>query len=494
MNTVQQNNTNNTNNSGFHYYQPEEQLSKRSDSTTCVYSTLLITQDSNFRKQLEQKFNFYNYKLDSVSDLTLASTLIKKFSYECIILTEIKELKTHLVFISEVKRQNPKTQILICTEYKNINFIHELLLKGADDFILKDSLSDLDFVLNRVKMLCHHFQCIEQLDISKNFLGKSQSSKKILEQIKKLKGSFANVLITGESGTGKEVIAKAIHDLEQNAERPFVVINCGAISDELFESEMFGHIKGSFTNAYQNKKGLVEIANQGDLFLDEVADLSLANQVKLLRFLESGEFKAVGSNQVQYSKTRVIAATNKNLEDLVKTGKFREDLYYRLNVVRINTIPLRERVEDIVVLAKHFLDNISDKQFRIDSMALNLIKKQKLLGNARELRNIIERLYLNAKSSGRTEIELVDVIKVMNLDSTLEDNKQSHDSLDINELTLKDFLEKKEKEYICRALLETDYNIEEAARLSSVSRSSFYEYMKKHKIDGTRKKRNPIYF
>jgi Nif-specific regulatory protein len=241
-------------------------------------------------------------------------------------------------------------------------------------------------------------------------IGDSKKMNDLLETINSIADSEATVLIEGESGTGKELVAKAIHAHSRRSEKPFIPIFCGSLSESLLESELFGHKKGAFTGATENKPGLFEDAHGGSLFLDEIGEISAAMQVKLLRVLQEGETKRVGDNRIQRIDVRIIAATNKNMSKLVNSGEFREDLYYRLNVIKMTMPPLRERKEDIPLLARHFLKIYSEKNKKylkgIDAKAKQHLVRHKWPGNIRELENTIERAVIMAKDQYIKEADL----------------------------------------------------------------------------------------
>jgi transcriptional regulator with PAS, ATPase and Fis domain len=288
----------------------------------------------------------------------------------------------------------------------------------------------------------------------------------VFHMIKIVAMSSANVLICGESGTGKELVARALHYTGPRKNNAFVPINCAAIPEQLLESELFGHVKGSFTGAVSDKKGLFEEADYGTLFLDEIGDLSLALQVKLLRVLQDKEVRAVGGNRLKQVNTRIISATHRDLKSLVKEGKFREDLFYRLNVVPIRVPPLRERKEDIPLLVENFIEkysqqnNVPIRQISVDAMTA--LTAYSWPGNVRELENVIERVIV---LSSDEELE-----KAVLLDSTTENTRLSVQQL----LADRPTLEKLEERYIKTVLSEVDNKKNEAAHVLGISRRTLY--------------------
>ena len=308
---------------------------------------------------------------------------------------------------------------------------------------LTEKIRSLESIISKLKENAQDEAEAEAVSPSeiKNFYGivyKSKPIQSIVELIQKTAPEDATVLVTGESGTGKELVARAIHSLSKRNQNNFVAVNCGAISETLLESELFGHVKGSFTGALADKVGRFEAANNGTIFLDEVAETSENFQVKLLRVLQSGEFEKVGSSKTSRVNIRVVAATNKKLESAVKEKKFREDLYYRLNVIRIDLPPLRERKEDIESIARHFL-NIESPDFKISKAVLDTLNNYGWNGNIRELESVIKRAVIFAKSSGRKMLQLNDlpdqIVKGFKLNfedlvlDSLRQKKFSHSSI-----------------------------------------------------------------
>jgi two-component system response regulator GlrR len=308
------------------------------------------------------------------------------------------------------------------------------------------------------------------------FIGKSQIFLGALEKIPPASQSHATVLIAGESGTGKESIARAIHYLGPRSSKRFVPVNCGGIPETLFENEFFGHAKGAYTDASHDQGGLIEEANGGTIFLDEINSLSFSAQSKLLRFLEDRKYKPLGSSKYVEADVRIICATNLNLHEEVNTHRFREDLYYRLNVLAIEVPPLRSRTGDAIILAQHYLKTFSDDYNRgmmcFDGAARNKIEKHNWPGNIRELRNIIERsVVLSALSIIRASDLAIDVVPEPEL--TLAGLQEA------KELAISKF----EKEYLLMSLERNDWNISKASNFAHKDRRAFHRLMKKHGIE-----------
>ncbi len=312
------------------------------------------------------------------------------------------------------------------------------------------------------------------LFILEGMIAKSGSMLNVFRMITTVAKYPSNVLITGETGTGKDMVARAIYNLSPRNNKPFVAINCASLVEGLLESELFGHVRGAFTGALKDKPGLFEVANGGTLFLDEVGDLPLPLQAKLLRVIETGEVRRVGDTNMKKVDVRIISATNRSLKKLVEEGKFREDLYYRLNVINIHIPPLRERKEDIPVLVDYFLGELNQKLGKgikgVEKEVLSLFKRLPWKGNVRELKNVMERAYIQAPG---------DTIKLQDLPPEyLEEEKEL-----AAQVKIPSSLEELEKKYIMETLKYASGNCSLAARLLGISRRSLYRKLKKYGID-----------
>ena len=307
-----------------------------------------------------------------------------------------------------------------------------------------------------------------------NIIGKSKAIHDVLDLVKKVANTQATVLITGESGTGKELIALALHALSDRRDKLFLPVNCGALPETLLESLVFGHVKGSFTGAFANQEGLFEKAKGGTIFLDEIGEIPQHLQVKLLRALEAKEILPLGSTTPRHIDVRVLAATNRNLHNEVEAGRFREDLYYRLNVMEIHIPPLRERPEDIPELIEHFIKRHNPELKRnfqgIDEAAVRVLMALQWKGNVRELDNVIEHTMILAEGER---------IMLKNLPSAIIASSQTHPGFTFN---LRDALRQFEKQHILRALDQANQDRKEAARLLDISLSSLYRKIEELEI------------
>ncbi len=364
---------------------------------------LVVDDEESIREFLEIMLRKEGYEVTCAEDGQKALETIKKKSIDLVISDLQMPNMTGIELLRQVRDQYPDLLFMMITAFGTTETAVEAMKLGAYDYITKPFKID-EVRINIANALRSKNLEVENRTLKKelnkeysfqNLVGNSETMHRIYELIKRVSQTPTNVLVTGESGTGKEMVAKAIHFNGPLKDRPFVTVNCGAIPESLMESEMFGHKKGSFTGAVADKVGLFEVADGGTLFLDEVGELPLSIQVKLLRAIQERVIRRVGATEDSKIEVRIIAATNRDLEDMVKTGAFRQDLFYRLNVINIKTPSLRERPEDIPALAVHFLKKYNDRLTKtvggISAEAMELLKKYDYPGNVRELENIIER-------------------------------------------------------------------------------------------------------
>lgn len=404
---------------------------------------------------------------------------------------------TGIDVLTKIKETNPQIEVLLITAFGTIELAVEAIKKGAFDFLPKpfpmeelqvkiekmkqqyDQKAQLNHLNDEVKYLR------EQIDNQYNFgeiIGNSPLMKKIYATIKKVANTDTTVLITGESGTGKELIARAIHSNSNRSTKPIVKVNCGALNENLLESELFGHEKGSFTGALKQKKGRFELANKGTLFLDEIGDISLNLQLKLLRVLQEKQFERVGGEETLSVDVRIITATNKDLLEEVNKGNFRQDLYYRLNIVPIHMPPLRERKEDIPLLLEHFLQKIGTELRKI-KCEFSDEAKQKMFeynwpGNVRELENIIERALVLTESENISPVNLPFVQQMNHLKGNSEDLFGS------GIVPLQDAVDQVEKTLIQRSLRFTHGNKAAAARMLGLKSNTFFYKLNRYNLEG----------
>jgi two-component system, NtrC family, response regulator PilR len=373
---------------------------------------LVVDDEDSIREFLEIMLKKENYEVTTAEDGLRAKEILTKKSFDMVISDLQMPNMTGIELLKHVKESYPDIVFMLITAFGTTESAVDAMKMGAYDYVTKPFKID-EVRLNianalRSKSLETEVRILKKELVKEysfqNMIGNSPPMHAVFDLIKRVSSAPTNVLITGESGTGKEVVAKAIHYNGPLKDRPFVTVNCGAIPENLMESEMFGHKKGSFTGAIADKVGLFEVADGGTLFLDEVGELPASIQVKLLRAIQERIIRRVGATDDMKIEVRIIAATNRNLEDMVAKGTFRQDLFYRLNVIGIRTPPLRERQEDIPILAQHFLAKYNEKMNKsiasISAEAMEIMKGYNYPGNVRELENMIERTV--ALESGST--------------------------------------------------------------------------------------------
>jgi two-component system response regulator HydG len=380
-----------------------------------------------------------------------------------------------------IKKLNPAMPIIIMTAYGSIDSAVEALKSGAEDYLTKPL--DMDELIIKVKRAIRYHQLEEEnilyrerlgirFDFS-NIIGKSPKMRELFETLSMVAPTGATVLLLGESGTGKEIIANAIHQNSPRREKPYVKVNCAALPETLLESELFGHEKGAFTGAIDKKKGRFERADGGTIFLDEIGEMSLPTQTKILRVLQERDFEPVGGTKTIKVDVRIIAATNKHLEEEVSKGRFREDLYYRINVVPIIIPPLRDRREDIPLLAEHFLRIYSEKNRRtikgFEQGVMQAFIQHSWPGNVREIENIMERMVIMSKG---------DTITLDDLPPALAGRQQEEESTP-SPTSLKDV----ERETIVKTLQQAGGNRTKTAAILGISRKTLQNKIREYGID-----------
>ena len=454
------------------------------------FKILLVEDMASFRDAVTQLLGVYN-DVEEAVDLASARAKLKSNAYDVVILDKGLPDGDGIELISEIKEGNPSTVIIILTSDSDFSSVKHCIARGADDYVIK-SASIVPDLLVRIPVAVskaastRRLENLEQL-VKEAFryeiVGKSPSTMELREMILSLKGTSATVLITGASGTGKELIARRLNSIEDDGKRPFVAVNCGAIAESLIESELFGHKKGSFSGAINDRIGKFEFANGGDIFLDEIGELPLTLQARLLRVLQEGEVVRVGDNRVIRVNCRIIAATNQNLEKMVKTGKFREDLYHRLNVIRMETTPLRERSTDISDLAQLFTLQVGGSNFKITDRAIKALSEYEWPGNIRELRNAIERATIFARRRKSFKIDFEDIsIHRTTIDASfrlkkLEASLPSNIS-ELSSQSYREFSESLQKEYFESALALMDGNVEALAHNLGLGISTAFKKMR----------------
>jgi len=462
--------------------------------TEPAFNILVVDDELSMREFLGLMLTKEGYSVTGAETGKQANELLEKQFFDLILLDIRLGDISGLEVLRKAKKLHPKSIVIMISAYATAENAVEAMNDGAYDYLPKpfdnDELKDTIAKALKLKTLKDEKKHIEtELKESLHFgllVGNSPRMLNIYEVIEQVAPTKTNVLITGESGTGKELVARAIHDQSPRKDNPFVVINCGSIPETLVESEFFGYKKGAFTGANQDKKGLFEAADTGTLFLDEIGELNLQMQVKILRVIQERGFKPVGGNEDVCVDIRIIAATNKNLEEEVIAGRFREDLFYRINVVEIKVPALRERKGDLRTLAQHFLEKYSRKAgkeiTKISSYAVDLLKKYDFPGNIRELENLIER----SVALSTTNIILPDSLTLSIHKRRWIEGIQNR-RFDLDEVakgvSLDNILEEIEKAYLEKALECANGSKSKAAELLSISFRSFRYRCSKLGID-----------
>ncbi|HCY76434.1 MAG TPA: Fis family transcriptional regulator [Ignavibacteriales bacterium] len=446
-------------------------------------SVLIIDDELQICESISMILEYEGY---AVQYTTSANEGIEKFAsseFSAVLLDiQMPEMNGFEV-LKKLKEQKPPVSVIIISAHGSIENAIKATRLGAFDFLEKPI--DRDKLLISIRNATETASLKEENEEIKKvwvgdgeILGKSRAIHNILQMIDKVAPLDTRVLITGENGTGKELVARAIHKKSLRKDKSFVEVNCAAIPNELIESELFGHEKGSFTGAVQQRIGRFELAHKGTIFLDEVGDMSHQAQAKVLRAIEDGKIERVGGGKKIDVDVRLIAATNKNLKEEIEKGNFREDLYHRLNVIPIIVPPLRERLEDIPILIDHFTHDISLKHkkpvTKFSDEAIRILQNQSWTGNVRELRNIIERIIIIVD---KKEISGKDI------DFMFAGNQQSVDELVDTSNSFQEFKEKAERVFILKQLRSNDWNISKTAEILDIQRSHLYNKMKKYGIE-----------
>jgi len=437
-------------------------------------SILIVDDEESVRDSLYSWFIEDRYRVECAENAKVALSMLESESFD-IILADIKMPGMDgMEMLRRIKAMRKESIVIMMTAFATVDTAVQALKDGAFDYVTKpfdpDDLSHL--IRNAAKLITLADENVVlkekvmMLENVEDLVGKSDAMQKVLGQVESVAQSNSSVIITGESGTGKELIAKAIHSNSPRKFFPLVSVHCGALTESLLESELFGHEKGAFTGAMYNRKGRFEMADSGTIFLDEIATISTKMQIELLRVLETKRFVRVGGNKEITSDFRVICATNKDLKNMVEKGTFREDLFYRLNVVNIHIPPLRERVGDIPLLVEYFIKkyctSMNKPPIKIDSAALRRLEEFSFPGNVRELENMVERAIVIGNGK-----------KIQVRDLPLEKNliDSSAESLDDHE-----------KNHIFQILTKYDWNITRSAKALKVDRVTLYNKIRKYEL------------
>ena len=449
---------------------------------------LVIDDEASMREMLGIMLRKEGYSVEIAANRRAAAAVLDRGPVSMVI-TDVKLPDGDgIEILRHVKAASPETAVVVMTAYGTTETAVAALKLGAQDYLVKPfDVDELKIVvrsalekqqLEEENLLLKAEFCVQHgLD---RIIGASQSMKRVFDLIRSVAGTASTILVQGESGTGKELVAKAVHALSPRRDAPFVSVNCAALPENLLESELFGHMKGAFTDAHQTKKGLFETAHRGTLMLDEVGEMPLSMQVKLLRVLQERRVRRVGANEEVEVDVRMIAATNRSLEDLVRDRRFREDLYYRLNVIPIRVPPLRERSDDIPLLARHFLERFGQEMgkpaLQVSDAAMGLLARHSWPGNVRELENVIERAVALETTGAIQPERLPETVFAAGAAREVPPDFSQGFSLDRH-------LEAIEADLLRRALERSDGNRGAAARLLGVTPRSLRYLIRKHDVN-----------
>lgn len=439
---------------------------------------LIVDDEQGIRESLSDIFKDEGYSVIEADSGEKAVSIVKEQTPDLVLLDIWLPGMDGIEALERIRGISSELPVVMVSGHGNIEMAVKAVKLGAYDFLEKPlSLEKVTFISKRAlekrRLEAENRELRRTLQRRYQLIGETPVMKALMANIEMAAGSKSTVLIYGESGTGKELVARLLHELSPRKKASFVEVNCAAIPSELIESELFGHEKGSFTGAFEKKKGKFELADKGTLFLDEVADMSLQTQAKVLRAIETQEFQRVGGSSNIKVDLRVISATNKDLKEAVKQGKFRDDLFFRLNVIPIYVPPLRERKEDIPLLAQYFLEGIAEEYGRIPKRltesALQELKGLDWPGNVRELKNTIEKLVIMSPSN------VIDIPSVSGLEPSSVDY--------FSYKTLRDAKDAFEKDFLIKKLQENNYNISKTAELLGIERSNLHRKIKAYGIN-----------
>jgi len=447
---------------------------------------LIVDDEVDALDLMEELFQKNGYDTYTASNGVEALNILRETEVDIMISDIFMPEMDGMTLLDTVGKKYQDISVLMITAHGTIETAVEAMKKGAKDYILKPL--HLDEIVGKVETISQLKTLIKENRYLKdklykkfnfeNIIGKNKKMQELFELIRDIAKTNSTVLIRGESGTGKELIANAIHFNSDRIERPFVKVNCAVLAENLLESELFGHVKGAFTGAIKDKIGRFELAHGGTIFLDEIGDISPNMQLKLLRVLQEGEFERVGGNETKKVDVRILAATNRNLEEAMKSGNFRQDLYWRLNVIPLDVPPLRERKDDVPLLVAYFLEKFSadfkKKIEAVDDDAMHYLQTYDWPGNIRELENLMERAIVLNKTGILTVKDFP--ISVSRAETDEEINIQVN-----NDLT--EVVDNFEKKIILKALRENNFNKLRTAEKLGIHRSTFMSKLKKYEIN-----------
>ncbi|MCL2012860.1 MAG: sigma-54 dependent transcriptional regulator [Cystobacterineae bacterium] len=454
---------------------------------------LVVDDDKIVLRAVKEVLQQDGYQVTAIDDAVEALAAIKDLGIDVAVFDIKMPNLSGMDLLKAIKKTRPDVEVLMMTAYATVETAVEAVKMGAYDYLTKpfENIDLLSMSVRRAaekkalyNRTCELEKALNARNQFENLIGQSKQMRQVFKLVETVSHSTATVLIQGESGTGKELVAQAIHYRSPRKDKPFVAVNCSALTDTLLESELFGHIRGAFTGAIGNKKGLFEAADGGTIFLDEIGDIPVTTQVRLLRVLQEGEVKRVGANESTRVDVRVIAASNVDLQRAKEQGKFREDLFYRLNVIAITLPPLRDRPEDVPLLAHHFLKVYSEKLKKrmtgISPKAMEALTCNHWAGNVRELENVIERAVVLCSK---------EVVDIEDLPSEILQPQKMAGDFEISSLAHLPYAQAKrlsrrtfERRYLSALLERNSHNISSAARAAGVDRSNFRRLLKRYDI------------
>ncbi len=450
-------------------------------------SLLLVDDDKHIREAISEYLRDMGYRTETAHSYDAAIERMSEFPFDVVICDVNLGDRDGFELLEWATRHTPETAVVMLTGYGTIESAVEAIRLGAFEYLTKPVIDEelqlaIERAISQRQIVNENKSLKARLDRRygrENIIGTDYKMAKLFDLIESVADTRATVLILGESGTGKTMTARAIHQLSSRRDRPFVEVPCGALAETLLESELFGHVMGAFTGAAQDKKGKFLLADGGTIFLDEIATASPALQIKLLRVLQDREFEPVGGTTTHKVDVRLILATNENLEELVQQGRFRQDLYYRINVITLRQPPLRERSGDIPLLVEHYLRVFNEQNGKkieqFSDEAIEMMQRYDWPGNVRELVNVVERAVVLCRTQIAAVAELPDSLR----------EGRSYRSFNGDELhngSLKDALADPERHLIVEALESNGWNRQKTAKLLGINRTTLYKKMKKYDI------------
>jgi len=479
------------------------EANKQENGTTAKRAILVVDDEAVIREGMRRILEGQDYRVETSASGRTAIEKIQEQDFD-VVVTDLKMPGMDgMEVLKTIKILQPDVPVIIITGFSTVDTAVEAMKNGAFDYIAKPFTSEL--ITEKLHKAVEHKRAFQESFLSKteltrgqgfdNFVGESMEMQKVYHRIIQVAPTDSTVLITGESGTGKELVARAIHNNSPRHDHPFVAVDCTSLPETLLESELFGHVKGSFTGAIHSKTGLFKVADGGTLFLDEISNISLATQAKLLRVLQERVITPIGDTRVMPIDIRLVAATNTDLRSMVAKGAFRDDLFFRLNVIPVNLPPLRERKGDLPILIFHFLRKFSEevgKEVRgLAPEAMAVLEEYEFPGNVRELENIIERAVVLCEE---------DVIRKENLELRSAEEERRRE-LDFVPLSLEELKETKkqireravepiEKAFVINALKRNNWNVSQAAEETGMLRPNFHALLKKLRISVREEQKN----